>query len=767
MSTEASEKNLLFITDIARWQQPHLAAPPLMRQGGGPPEPDPPTWVAEIPSLQRGAVWKPGQVELLWDSLFRGFPIGALVLTEKLQNQASRMGKHAENEAWKDASVGRRHLLDGQQRSNAIALGFVDPFKEEAAVNAEPRTRPAHILWADLCPTPSLFKEGSTRQYLFRVTNRAHPWGYDTDDSAPTLHAAAMNEGRKGRDIISRRPHPTELWPFRANAPIPVAWLFQAAADPQQDMKNLLLQRCKSLSLPWAAAAVGALEDPAQAEAWHRIASGVQRALQVRVPLLMVSEEAIGLGTRGERAGTTRQNIANIEHLFQRLNNAGSPISKEDLQYSMIKAYWPGIEAAIAQVQPVPMRSSRLALLGIRAALVTQSGNSAKLPGDLNVRAMRQLAVAQGPDDVRERGLARHFFGLDNLHGKATEAPLVRVIRQVDQWLLHRQEEAEGSDYGLPPTLRTTIAHRSPEVYLLLMVVATRILREGSDPAPFRQPIVALGTALHWFSRDQHKAVSSVFALLWQSQGRAPLTPADFTGILARVEPSCIAAIPQPETGPDWAYLPEPTLDDVNTANWIWKAVVEMPSAGDEAKWNELRETLWSFTGAIIENKELLLYAQRELMALKFGDFDRGDEEAWEDHNRPWDYDHLTPYSVSQVKGNVDRVAFFRKWLNTAGNFHVLPFAENRSRGAVEARYFFKGHDEKQLLRMLLKEPGDLDLYSVSKQDLKARPEAVLRFAKAARSRLLRMYQDWHGATQAACLLTPPPQALTSVVHDA
>ena len=32
---------------------------------------------AELPALQRGAVWSASQTEALWDSLVRGFPIGS------------------------------------------------------------------------------------------------------------------------------------------------------------------------------------------------------------------------------------------------------------------------------------------------------------------------------------------------------------------------------------------------------------------------------------------------------------------------------------------------------------------------------------------------------------------------------------------------------------------------------------------------------------------------------------------------------------------
>ena len=41
--------------------------------------------VARIPSLQRGAVWEPQQIEMLWDSIMRGFPIGSIVISKKIE----------------------------------------------------------------------------------------------------------------------------------------------------------------------------------------------------------------------------------------------------------------------------------------------------------------------------------------------------------------------------------------------------------------------------------------------------------------------------------------------------------------------------------------------------------------------------------------------------------------------------------------------------------------------------------------------------------
>ena len=62
------------------------------------------SWTAEdseiqIPALQRGLVWKPRQVELLWDSILRGFPIGSFMLSDVVDEKES----------------GKYYLMDGQQ----------------------------------------------------------------------------------------------------------------------------------------------------------------------------------------------------------------------------------------------------------------------------------------------------------------------------------------------------------------------------------------------------------------------------------------------------------------------------------------------------------------------------------------------------------------------------------------------------------------------------------------------------------------------------
>jgi uncharacterized protein with ParB-like and HNH nuclease domain len=111
-----------------------------------------------IPALQRGLVWKPDQVELLWDSILRGFPIGSFVITK-----ADEISRQKVNE-------GEYFLLDGQQRLNAIELGLK---KYKYSSNDS-------ILWFDLYGHKITDK--STRKYWIKVCTLAHPWGYENKD---------------------------------------------------------------------------------------------------------------------------------------------------------------------------------------------------------------------------------------------------------------------------------------------------------------------------------------------------------------------------------------------------------------------------------------------------------------------------------------------------------------------------------------------------------------------------------------------------------
>lgn len=100
-------------------------------------------YVLDIPAFQRGLVWNPAQVEVLWDSLMRGIPIGSITLIKYANDSNLRRGNEEK------ATHG---IFDGQQRLNAIKLGLT------------PYSSAQSILWLDLLPEDSA------------VENNPHMW---------------------------------------------------------------------------------------------------------------------------------------------------------------------------------------------------------------------------------------------------------------------------------------------------------------------------------------------------------------------------------------------------------------------------------------------------------------------------------------------------------------------------------------------------------------------------------------------------------------
>ncbi|KPA18756.1 protein containing DUF262 [Candidatus Magnetomorum sp. HK-1] len=91
--------------------------------------------IIQLPPIQRNSVWNVIQVKKLWDSILRGFPIGSFLLSERAKGDHSRNILSKEQFISNDSGY---FLLDGQQRTRAILMGF------KPADNSRP--------WIDLNP---------------------------------------------------------------------------------------------------------------------------------------------------------------------------------------------------------------------------------------------------------------------------------------------------------------------------------------------------------------------------------------------------------------------------------------------------------------------------------------------------------------------------------------------------------------------------------------------------------------------------------------
>ncbi|MBE0337278.1 GmrSD restriction endonuclease domain-containing protein [Paenibacillus sp. 23TSA30-6] len=77
-----------------------------------------------IPSFQRGFVWNPDQVAFLYDSIYKGFPIGNLLLWETTRQLKSEknIGSMALPDI--DGKITVQYVLDGQQRLTSLCALF-------------------------------------------------------------------------------------------------------------------------------------------------------------------------------------------------------------------------------------------------------------------------------------------------------------------------------------------------------------------------------------------------------------------------------------------------------------------------------------------------------------------------------------------------------------------------------------------------------------------------------------------------------------------
>lgn len=835
---EADQIISLRLRDIACWHLPELAQK--CDQG----KPIKPPILPGLPSLQRGAVWKPNQIELLWDSVLRGFPIGSMVVCKLLDNQATRAGvvaDAADRLPWPDDYY-THHLLDGQQRANALALGYLDPFL------ADPVGRgPDTLLWLDLDPTAeksSRLPPSSSRWFLLRVTTVAHPWGFKVSDGndPQRLEHQHAKDAREAFNKIHEvgeleRHRPRDGWPYEANVPIPMAWALEAVHKVDADMQDspangrseldlwvAIQRRCKEFidgrpelqtgldtikdnsrrfdgKFCWALRAKCLLDEwcsavpdklPTQAV---KLAKALKRTARTQIVALTVPEDAltersqakVSPGAADETDNS--QDISNVEHLFQRLNGGGTTLDGDELRFSMIKAYWPGIESTISAIQVRPP-DTQVALLGARLAL--DPGDV--LPAAPTVETLRRLATVDpgrssnppkdnDPNNKRREDCSRikDFFDLstvdtvDTVDTAGTDSsqakpvpPVAQAFKKLDDWFLYRSEQT----WGLPQVLRSRMAEQAPEVFLFLLRLAKAHVGATPDE-DIRRKLLGLATALHWFGKDRAAGVRE----LWKVDPKEWLDGTAFTSNLpwliqlqnvpTKNPETMVKSVARILTDNDLEkFIEENTFaqDTIEKWNW-WQMLVVAPAKREldpNANPKEQEKAInerWAKYGDFIQvlnrgdyrgtNALLLMYAQREQMQHRFSSYDPSRVGYWELHNTPWDFDHILPQNAfTKLKTPNNYMSCCKEWGFTIANLHIWPFEKNRSRHDDIATGSLPG-DEDELRRMLLLDHGDrrqcfsLDRGHVGGQKQDSQ-QKVYEFLCAARSRMLRIYRDWY-----------------------
>lgn len=362
----------------------------------------------KLAGFQRGAFWKDEQIELLWDSILCGFPIGALMFApahdEKMGNMAVRDfqgGRSGENTHNQPASAEVEFIVvDGQQRLDAISLGMLDGIE-----NAR--------LWLDLAAPAA---EGS--RYVFFACTKENPWGRNATTA-------------QKRDVLNRLgydkdnpidPELSQTYPLQAQVPVPFRELCKAIEKHGASTQNVMHEMSR-----WVTGKESALRPD-----FLQVLQAIQATIfekRYRIPVITV---------RGLEK-------AQIGKIFERLNRGGTPPNEAELFFSALKLRWPEVHNLVGKIY-----------------------NDRDTGKFLNPLQIVQVAVRTIKKD--ELGLAlKKFDGFMSEHGQALENLLqlgneTQPKSRLHQYLLWAKQalmfNGSPSDPGLPAPLLLQIRPR-------------------------------------------------------------------------------------------------------------------------------------------------------------------------------------------------------------------------------------------------------------------------------------------------------------------
>ena len=681
---------------------------------------------ARIPSLQRGAVWEPQQIEMLWDSIMRGFPIGSIVISKKIETQKDKKQITLSSNLAPQKETSH-HILDGQQRCNAIAWGFADPWRIDISDDI--------VLWLDIKPN---FIKSTTRKYLFRVTTKAHPWGFKADDQATNLSTTQIRDFKSRLEIL----HASQELPDE----------FRKLMDKNQVDQNLNLKRVTPrITLPqdakfpvpmflmqkyfndFKADGVGTVNwDTLAQDAWVKV---IELWSDTKISDLSANERTTieaGLAMAAKTRMIALQvpdnttSIDDIEQIFQRLNRQGTPLDNEELSYSMIKAYWPDVETVIDNLPSGSRHTTEARLVGMGIRVALTGSQSKKFTPELSLERIRMIFRADENKDAKDR------LAFDVIKQYFENGEFAKTLEWIDSYFLFDKVERS---YGVPAYLRSSIAWSSRDVFGWIMLLAKRFNYQQISDDKICRKIIGLALAVHWFGKDKSKAVDIL------SDPETDLLTFKITDLRDKETNSLFVLVPLDFKMLEQALQLNEQSSEKQLIAWksFWEGTVHRNDAGDKFE-ETIAQSRADAHGRFIEKvkdtREMLLYHQRDYINAAFQGFDPSNKLMWKGHNRPWDYDHILPSNDldgRRLRNDKTKYLYIcQSWQQSIGNLIAVDLSFNRS--------------AQDSLTASDKYPNDKAITTAF--DFKIEDtdniHSTRSFVLAAKNRFLEIYTDWH-----------------------
>lgn len=312
----------------------------------------------------------------------------------------------------------------------------------------------------------------------------------------------------------------------------------------------------------------------------------------------------------------------NMEILFHRINRGGTNMSDDDLAYSTIKAHYVGIKEKDSSVSTY-IAPAKLARLLFR---IIDSEGKDSFVGNLSIKRIRE----NSKDKVFKNNLSEYYRDIERTIG------LIEGVFDI---------------CSVPKALRIDLANKTSDLYMLLLYLAIKGF--GLELDSRKQFVCGLVLYLKWFCDDISRTVSLIKKHLINNGysetifKKAISEAIGFNLITPVIIPNQLRRAFKIDAVDKWSP----------------------PQGNITESWNKFRE-----------NRELLLFFQREFINKSFSKYNPANSKLWDD-NRPWDYDHVIPQNwFANYSAKNQFARFNRYWQNNIGNLAAIPFERNRSK---------------------------------------------------------------------------------------
>ncbi len=582
-----------------------------------------------LPPIQRSAVWRNAQIVQYWDSLLRGYPAGLMMVHHPKSDAAIGRDLDGSTRTVRDQDF---LLFDGQQRLSAILLGLG---KGQLTSHLK--------LWVDL-GTPEV--AGSDLRFLLRISSNGQPFGYEPEN--PNAKFSLPKRRSKGEEWIEKSG---------------MSHLVATQAFSAVTGDDLIDSVC-AVSLSEVAALVQE--------------SGIDRAIET----LLSRSEKIRPDVAGEfvlaldRALKSRilfqvidaQVIAQEEEyirFFGRLGQGGTPLSNDELTYSIIKHHFPQVHDCMKDIAAGPAgrltSEVNLVLGALRVAKVcapwsvSHNWESYGRPQPAFVSRLRSELG----------GVREEFLGL--IEGRRLQG-LLETLR-------HRLVyDKLTNPTGLPVILLARLPHQLIDVLLLMQARG----QTRDAPAEFLPSFV-----LYWllFVIDSEKAANTMFRRFVSAE--PDWEPVGDLKVIRHFEQEWISRrLPRQE-------LLEDARNEIRNGTHILRGWPERFTALDRDEERPAADAIRALTWDSELIKRALLWLQRDYLAARHPDYDPTSSR---DEDLPIDLDHLVPGNSFgfhwKSRGSFlafedsDQNFHNLRWPlgNSLGNRRWLDAPENRSR---------------------------------------------------------------------------------------